>query len=168
MPKVLAATPQTIAAIRKMSHIPVVMNSRGPQHIPIGGGGGGGGYSGYFKVIDASTKEGETTTLKVKVVDGANYEAETCGRATFNNTQFEVATQELTPTSSGFVFMKSVAGVDEPPLPLAPWFEFLTAWPEPEDGVGRRLIATVAIDGNSMTITQQHHGEVQAFIWGAC
>lgn len=42
MPKVLAATPQTIAAIRKMSHIPIVMNSRGPQHIPIGGGGGGG------------------------------------------------------------------------------------------------------------------------------
>lgn len=125
-------------------------------------------YSGYFKVIDASTKEDETTTLKVKVVDGANYEAETCGRATFNDTGFDVPAEDITVTASGFLFLKSTIGVDTPPLPLAPEFEYVASRPEPEDGVGRRLIATVAIDGNSMTITQQQHGEVQAFIWGTC
>lgn len=138
---------------------------RQPQSV----GGSAAGYSGYFKVIDASTKEGETTTLKIKIVDGGDPDSETCGHATFNSTHFEIsAPGEMTITASGFLFLKSTMGVDDPPLPLAPEFEYLTAWPDAEDGVGRRLIATATVDGSKMTITQQQHGEVQAFIWGAC
>ena len=76
--------------------------------------------------------------------------------------------EEITVTASGFLFLKSTMGVDTPPLPMAPEFEYATSWPESEDGVGRRLIATVEVDGTKMTITQQQHGEVQAFIWGEC
>ena len=159
MAKVLAATPQTIAAIRKMSHIPIVMNSRGPQHIPSGGGGGAAGYSGYFSVTDISTTEGETTTLKVSV-DG--------GYAIFNGTVFLVASEEITVTASGFLFLKSTMGVDDPPLPLAPVFEYLASYPAVESDVGRRLIATVEVNGTSMTIHQQQHGEVVVEITGTC
>jgi len=125
-------------------------------------------YTGYFKVINTTTQDGEIKTFKIKIIDGSAHDSEICGRATFNNTQFEVATQELTPTSSGFLFLKSTMGVEDPPLPLAPEFEYVTSWPSASDGVGRRLIATAEVDGTKMTITQQQHGEVQAFIWGAC
>lgn len=117
------------------------------------------GYSGFFACSDASTTEGETKTLKVSV---------SAGYAIFNGTVFSVAADEITVTASGFLFLKSTMGVDDPPLPLTPEFEYLATYPTVEDGVGRRLIATVSVDGNSMTITQQNHGEVQAFIWGEC
>jgi len=125
-------------------------------------------YSGYFKVIDTRLVDGGSTTLKISVVDGADADSEFCGHATFNATGFDVAAEEITVTASGFLFLKSTMGVDTPPLPMAPEFEYLTAWPDAEDGVGRRLIATITIDGTNMKIHQQQHGEVQAFIWGAC
>lgn len=125
-------------------------------------------YSGYFKVIDASTTDEETKTLKISVVDGADADSEFCGHATFNATGFDVSVEEITVTASGFLFLKSTMGVDTPPLPLAPEFEYVASWPSASDGVGRRLIATVDVDGTKMTITQQQHGEVQAFIWGEC
>lgn len=125
-------------------------------------------YSGYFKVINASSGSGESRALKVKVVDGAAPDSGFCGHATFNDTHFEVPVQDVTVTATGFLFLKSTMGVEDPPLPMAPEFEFLTAWPDAEDSVGRRLIATVKAGNNALTITQQQHGEVQAFIWGDC
>ena len=125
-------------------------------------------YSGYFKVIDTRLVDGGSTTLKISVVDGADADSEFCGHATFNATEFDVSVEEITVTASGFLFLKSTMGVDTPPLPLAPEFEYVASWPSASDGVGRRLIATVAVYGAKMTITQQQHGEVQAFIWGAC
>ena len=170
MPKVLAATPQTIAAIRKMSHIPVVMNSRGPQHIPIGGGGGGGGgYSGYFKVIDASTKEGETTTLKVKVVDGSNTSASICGYAIISDTQFEITAAEVAVSESGFLYLKAtVTGTGDSATISTPEFEFQSSHQALEDNVVRVLIARVSIDGTAMTIAQEQHGEIRTDFIGSC
>jgi len=167
MPKVLAATPQTIAAIRKMSHIPVVMNSRGPQHIPIGGGGGG--YSGYFKVIDASTKEGETTTLKVKVVDGSNTSASICGYAIISDTQFEITAAEVAVSESGFLYLKAtVTGTGDSATISTPEFEFQSSHQALEDNVVRVLIARVSIDGTAMTIAQEQHGEIRTDFIGSC
>lgn len=134
----------------------------------VPGAGGGETYSGYFKVVNASSGSGSERVLKIKVIDGAAPDSGFCGHATFNDTHFEVPVFELAVTVSGFLFLKSTMGVATPPLPMAPAFEFVTAWPATEYGVGRRLIATVKVADNALAIAQQQHGEIQAFIWGEC
>ena len=131
---------------------------------------GSSGYNGYFKAIDASeTAEDGTKTLKIKVIDGADLTASNCGYARVNNAGFWVKSTEIKITASCKLYLKSTLSTSDPFDPQQPVIALLSEEPDYEDGACYVLIARVFVsDSGALTIVQEHHGEIQAIIWGTC
>lgn len=135
-----------------------------------GGSGGGMIYNGYFKVVDASeTAEDGTKTLKVKVIDGADTTASNCGYARVNNKGFWVQVFEGEVSGNCKLYLKSTLSTSDPFDPQQPVIALLSEEPDYEDGACYVLIARVFVsDSGALSIVQEHHGEIQAIIWGTC
>lgn len=131
------------------------------------------GYSGYFKVLNSSTKkENGEVEFKLKVVDGADHSSDNCGYALVNGSMFEVKSEEIDLKNAQgvqFLYLKSDLNTQaSPPAPAQPVFEVLTEKMSGEENIGRTLLATVKISGNFIVVTQQSFGVPNVFIWGSC
>jgi len=136
---------------------------------PASAPGSAGGYTGYFKAVGSKTVDGETTTLKVKVIDGSNPSAPICGYAIISGELFAVASAELTVTGSGFIFLKAtMSGTGESAVISTPVFEFQGTYPALDANIVRALISRVTISDSSMKITQEQHGEIRTDFPGSC
>jgi hypothetical protein len=118
-------------------------------------------YKGYFKVV-------QTDTNKIKIVDGNNSDAEKCGWATVNNTDFEIEAEELIILGNAFIYLEAVyddvAGTTDDPT-----LEQSEDYPEYEENKFKCLIATVSYADDAITgIVQQHYGTIIGQTFGEC
>lgn len=131
-------------------------------------GGISSGYNGYFKVSDASEiYDDGTRILKVRVEDGSGFSRFVCGYATINNTRFSVDAADITIEKSCGIYLESKISDDGS-------FEFrprviASESPSYSENFSYFLIARVFVnDEDMLEIVQEHHGEIQAIIWGSC
>ena len=120
------------------------------------------GYTGYFKVIDASeTKEDGTKTLKVKVVDGADPAAASCGIATVNNVEVVILSKTVELVKNASVQYVYCRCQINSPSRIGGGIEISNTRPARQsDSSVTMVIARVFSENNSMRIVQDHYGEI--------
>jgi hypothetical protein len=123
--------------------------------ILLGASGTWNTYNGYF----AASNSSNDTVQQVTVTDGM---------AVINDTLFEVYSEDIEISASGYVYLQAtISGT----VLLDPTLEFSTEFPAPASGIFRGLIAVIDWDAdNSMIrgVIQQQYGVMYGIIWGAC
>ena len=133
----------------------------------MGGGDGGGSgesYQGFFKLVDASDETGR----KVAVLDGSG--SGYAGVARINNYEFLLPAVTLA-LGSGVNMVYLISEYDTAnKKPQVPKIQIFSAWQSFSENKAQILLGQVTVDGatGAVRIIQQHHGEVQGFIWGSC
>ena len=132
----------------------------------MGGGDGGANesYQGFFKLVDASDAAGR----KVAVLDGAG--SGYAGVARINNYEFLLPAVTLA-LGSGVNMVYLISEYDTAnKKPQVPKIQIVSAWQSFSENKAQILLGQVTVDGatGAVRIIQQHHGEVQGFIWGSC
>ena len=127
-------------------------------------------YSGYFKIVDASTTGNGTTTHKIRVVDGATYDPETGGSGPsvcrVNNQVFFVEPAEFTVSASKVYVLKFTAeSVESEGSPAKVEIVEVNALPSDDSDYAWYQIGRVIVDDGSMTIQQDHTAGVVQMFW---
>ena len=128
------------------------------------------GYSGYFKIVDASTTGNGTTTHKIRVVDGATYDPETGSSGPsvckVNNQVFSVEPAEFTVSASKVYVLKFTAeSVESEGSPAKVEVVEVNALPSDDSDYAWYQIGRVIVDDGSMTIQQDHTAGVVQMFW---
>ncbi len=111
-------------------------------------------YNGYLKLIDVSTKAGEVTTYKVKVVNGADTASATAGYYQHGLSNIAVpVSSELTITASGYVYVTITYDGN-----YVFTFAFAQSVPASTQGHIVREIAKITMASGSMSISQSQFG----------
>lgn len=125
-------------------------------------GAGGTGYNGYFKVIDASeAKDDGTKTLKIKVVDGADPAAASCGIATVNSVEVVIQAKTVDvekKTNVQYVYCScSINSANQ----ISGTIEISSTRPARQsDSTVTKVIGRIFYENNSMRIVQDQFGEI--------
>lgn len=127
-------------------------------------------YSGYFKIVDASTTGNGTTTHKIRVVDGATYDPETGSSGPsvckVNNQVFSVELAEFTVSASKVYVLKFTAeSVESEGSPAKVEVVEVNALPSDDSDYAWYQIGRVIVDDGSMTIQQDHTAGVVQMFW---
>lgn len=127
-------------------------------------------YSGYFKIVDASTTGNGTTTHKIRVVDGATYDPETGSSGPsvckVNNQVFSVEPAEFTVSASKVYVLKFTAeSVESEGSPAKVEVVEVNALPSDDSDYAWYQIGRVIVDDGSMTIQQDHTAGVVQMFW---
>lgn len=133
-------------------------------------GGSSESYSGYFKIIDASTTGNGTTTRKIRVVDGATYDPETGSSGPsvckVNHQVFSVEPVEFTVSASKVYVLKFTAeSVESEGSPAKVEVVEVNALPSDDSDYAWYQIGRVIVDDDSMTIQQDHTAGVAQMFW---
>ena len=149
---------QTVAKVNGSPLTPSKLNRRHRDQ-PAGGSSE---YSGFFKVIDASeTKDDGTKTLKVKVVDGADPAAASCGIATVNNVEVVILSKTVELVKNASVQYVYCRCQINSPSRIGGAIEISNTRPARQsDSSVTMVIARVFSENNSMRIVQDHYGEI--------
>ena len=149
---------QTVAKVNGSPLTPSKLNRRHRDQ-PAGGSSE---YSGFFKVIDASeTKDDGTKTLKVKVVDGADPAAASCGIATVNNVEVVILSKTVELVKNASVQYVYCRCQINSPSRIGGGIEISNTRPARQsDSSVTMVIARVFSENNSMRIVQDHYGEI--------
>ena len=149
---------QTVAKVNGSPLTPSKLNRRHRDQ-PAGGSSE---YSGFFKVIDASeTKEDGTKTLKVKVVDGADPTAASCGIATVNNVEVVILSKTVELVKNASVQYVYCRCQINSPSKIGGAIESSNTRPARQsDSSVTIVIARIFSENNSMRIVQDHFGEI--------
>lgn len=149
---------QTVAKVNGSPLTPSKLNRRHRDQ-PAGGSSE---YSGFFKVIDASeTKDDGTKTLKVKVVDGADPAAASCGIATVNNVEVVILSKTVELVKNASVQYVYCRCQINSPSKIGGGIEISNTRPARQsDSSVTMVIARIFSENNSMRIVQDHFGEI--------